>query len=79
MRIPNREVKYIFRTKILGWFDEKVKAKNRSGLFNALINLDVETVEEEIVDMFLETISFNDAYESFYRKAIWPLKKSSIC
>ena len=64
--IPNREVKYIFRTKILGWFDEKVKARDRSKLFTALVNLDVETVEEEIVDMLLETISFNDAYESFY-------------
>ncbi len=66
LAIPNREVKYIFRTKILGWFDEKVKARDRSKLFTALVNLDVETVEEEIVDMLLETISFNDAYESFY-------------
>ena len=66
LRIPNREVKYIFRTKILGWFDEKVKARDRSKLFTSLINLDVKTVEEEIVDMLLETISFNDAYESFY-------------
>ena len=66
LRIPNREVKYIFRTKILGWFDEQVKARDRSKLFTALVNLDVETVEEEIVDMLLETISFNDAYESFY-------------
>lgn len=66
LTIPNEEVKYIFRTKILGWFDEQVKARDRSKLFNALVNLDVETVEEEIVDMLLETISFNDAYESFY-------------
>lgn len=66
LAIPNEEVKYIFRTKILGWFDEKVKARDRSRLFNALVNLDVEIVEEEIVDMLLETISFNDAYESFY-------------
>lgn len=66
LTIPNQEVKYIFRTKILGWFDEKVKARDRSKLFTALVNLDVETVEEEIVDMLLETISFNDAYESFY-------------
>ena len=66
LTIPNEEVKYIFRTKVLGWFDEKVKARDRSKLFNALIHLEVETVEEEIVDMLLETISFNDAYESFY-------------
>lgn len=66
LTIPNEEVRYIFRTKILGWFDEKVKARDRSKLFTALINLDVDTAEEEIVDMLLETISFNDAYESFY-------------
>lgn len=66
LRIPNREVKYIFRTKILGWFDEKIKARDRSKLFTALVNLDVETMEEEIIDMLLETISFYDAYESFY-------------
>ena len=66
LTIPNEEVKYIFRTKVLGWFDEKVKARDRSKLFNALLHLEVETVEEEIVDMLLETISFNDAYESFY-------------
>lgn len=66
LKIPNREVKYIFRTKILSWFDEKVKAHDRSRLFTALVNLDVETMEEEIVELLLETISFNDAYESFY-------------
>ncbi|MCM1179505.1 MAG: ATP-binding protein [Clostridium sp.] len=66
LKIPNREVKYIFRTKILSWFDQKVKAKDRTGLFTALVNLDVPAVEEGIVDMLLETISFNDAYESFY-------------
>ena len=66
LTIPNKEVKYIFRTKILAWFDEKVKAKDRTRLFTALVDMDVETVEEEIVEMLLETISFNDAYESFY-------------
>lgn len=66
LTIPNHEVRYIFRTKILGWFEEKVKSRDRSKLFTALVNLDIETMEEEIVDMLLETISFNDAYESFY-------------
>lgn len=66
LMIPNKEVKYIFRTKILGWFEEKAKAKDRSHLFQALIDRDVETLEEEIVELLMETISFNDAYESFY-------------
>ena len=36
--IPNREVKYIFRAKVLNWFNEKVKARERSKLFTALVN-----------------------------------------
>ncbi len=66
LAIPNREVKYIFRRKILGWFEEKVKQKDRSRLFQALLDTDPEALQEEIADLLMETISFNDAYESFY-------------
>ena len=66
MSIPNREVKSIFRMKVMGWFDEKIKAKDRSRLFKALEGADAETVEEEISGLLMETISFYDAYESFY-------------
>lgn len=64
--IPNEEVRYIFRNKVMGWFDEQVKAKDRTNLFRALIEMDTETVQEEIEEMLIATISFNDAYESFY-------------
>lgn len=64
--ILNKEVRYIFRTKILTWFEEKVKVKDRTALFGVLINHDAQTLEEEIAQLLLETISFNDAYESFY-------------
>lgn len=64
--LPNKEVKYIFRTKILAWFDEKVKAKDRTRLFQAFLGHDAETLEEEISELLLETISFHDAYEAFY-------------
>lgn len=64
--LPNEEVKYIFRRKVLSWFDQKVKQKDRTRLLQAVVDGDAETVEEEIGEMLLETISFNDAYESFY-------------
>ena len=64
--IPNEEVRLIFRTKIHAWFEEKVKSKDRTRLFMALLDHDVQTLEEEISELLLETISFNDAYESFY-------------
>lgn len=66
LRIPNQEVRYIFRNKVLGWFEEKVRERDRSELFTAFANRDAETVEKEIQDMLMRTISFNDAYESFY-------------
>lgn len=66
LAIPNREVKYIFRTKILSWFHEKIEGKDLSNLYTALINKDVTTFEEELNAVLMETISFNDAYENFY-------------
>lgn len=66
LALPNREVTYIFRTKILSWFDEKIRERDLSAMYAALLNLDVETFEQELNNLLLETISFNDAYESFY-------------
>lgn len=64
--IPNREVKYIFRTKILKWFNEKIRAENLSDLYTAIINGDCDVFQKEINRLLRKTISFNDAYESFY-------------
>lgn len=66
LAIPNKEVKYIFRTKILSWFHEKIEKKDLSRLYTALANKDVSTFEEELNEVLMETISFNDAYENFY-------------
>lgn len=66
LAIPNREVRYIFRNKVLSWFQEKIKEKDRSGLFTALVNRKPEALEEELGELLLETISFNDIYENFY-------------
>lgn len=66
LMIPNREVKYIFRHKILDWFSEKIKTKDLSVMYNSILEGDVETFELKVVDILEDTISFNDAYESFY-------------
>lgn len=66
LAIPNEEVRYIFRNKVLGWFDAQVKSRDRSRLFSSFTRSDVTTVEEEIQGMLMDTISFYDAYESFY-------------
>ena len=66
LAIPNLEVKYIFRTKILKWFNEQIKLCDMTKMFNAIINKNLELFEIELNKLLLDTISFNDAYENFY-------------
>ena len=66
LAIPNLEVKYIFRTKILRWFNEKIKLSDMTKMFNAIVNKEPEVFEVELNNLLLDTISFNDAYENFY-------------
>lgn len=66
LKIPNKEVKYIFKNKILKWFHDKVKVKDLSKMYSAIFNKDVETFQKELNTMLRQTISFNDAYENFY-------------
>lgn len=66
LAIPNEEVRYIFRDKVLAWFHAQVRRRDQTRLFDAFVRLDAAAVQEEIEDMLLTTISFNDYYESFY-------------
>lgn len=65
-RIPNREVRYIFYTKVSAWFQTKIKQRDMSRLHNALLQKDVETFEAELNDIMLETISSMDEHENYY-------------
>lgn len=66
LAIPNREVKYIFRSKVLKWFENKVKTKDLSVLYTAIFEKDTDIFQKELNKLLKETISFNDAYENFY-------------
>ncbi|KYH34544.1 putative AAA-ATPase [Clostridium tepidiprofundi DSM 19306] len=66
LKIPNKEVKYIFKNKILEWFYDKVKVKDLSKMYEAILNKKPEIFEEELGKLLIQTISFNDAYENFY-------------
>lgn len=66
MAIPNEEVRYIYKNTILGWFDEKVKNKDLSRLYEALENGDTEVMAQELSAELQETISFYDYAESYY-------------
>ncbi|WP_315081540.1 AAA family ATPase [uncultured Clostridium sp.] len=66
LKIPNKEVKYIFKNKILKWFHDKVKVKDLATMYSAIFNKDAQTFQKELNAMLRQTISFNDAYENFY-------------
>ena len=66
MRLPNREVRYIFREKVMSWFQERIQEKDLTGLYTAFVNKDTAALEEELGQIMLETISSMDENESYY-------------
>lgn len=66
LKLPNWEVDYIFREKVLDWFEDKVKELDRSVLFTAVTRGDVVTFTKELTAILQTTISFHDFYENFY-------------
>ena len=66
MEIPNEEVRYIFREKIMAWFERKMKERDLTRLHTAFVNKDAKTLEEELTDILYETISSFDEGENYY-------------
>ena len=68
LRIPNREVREIFKRQVLSWFTERARAETEklTGLYAAFEAGDVETITKMLNRQLLTTVSFYDAYESFY-------------
>ena len=66
MCLPNREVRYIFREKIMSWFQGKIQEKDLSIFYTAFVNKDSAVVEEELNKIMFETISALDENESYY-------------
>ena len=66
LTISNKEVKYIFRTKVLNWFEENIKTRDFTNMYNSILESKPEIFEKELSDVLIESISFNDAYENFY-------------
>lgn len=66
LRIPNEELKTIFQKNIVDWFQESVQSSDRSELFEAFWNGDVEKAAEEVSNLLFDTISYHDYLESYY-------------
>lgn len=66
LKIPNKEVAYIFRHKIMGWFQEMIQSRNLQNLYLAIIKSDEAEVEQELKQLLRDTISYEDYNENFY-------------
>ncbi|MCL2073782.1 MAG: ATP-binding protein [Marinilabiliaceae bacterium] len=70
LAIPNREVRYIYITKIQDWFDEKIEVKDFSLFFDALLNGNAQIVQDELNNLLGDCISYFDGKEDFYHGLI---------
>ena len=66
MAIPNMEIKKIYRESITDWFDQRMKATDRSPLKHALETGNCEAAEDFINRQLADTISYYDYAENFY-------------
>ena len=66
MAIPNQEVHYIYENTISHWFDQKVKAMDRTELYQAVVQGNCLVVETILREQLKKSISFYDAAEQFY-------------
>ena len=66
LMIPNAEIKEIFETTVIKWFDDSTRKLNRNALFDAVWNGDSERITREMNALLRRTISYHDYQEDFY-------------
>ena len=66
LMIPNAEIREIFETTVIRWFDDSTKKWNRSVLFDAVWRGDSEGITKEMNALLRRTISYHDYREDFY-------------
>lgn len=66
LMIPNAEIKEIFETTVVKWFDDSTKKCDRSTLFDAVWNGDSGNLTKEMNVLLRRTISYHDYKGDFY-------------
>ena len=70
VKLPNNEIKYLFRSIIRDWFDNKVEGNDLRSILEDLITLKLEDFERKFKKLVVEMFSFFDVgentAESFY-------------
>lgn len=66
LTIPNEEIKEIYETTVIRWFDESAPKWNRSALFDAVWKGNIQELQGELNRLLRRTISYHDYKEDFY-------------
>ena len=66
LTIPNEEIKEIYETTVIRWFDESAPKWNRSVLFDAVWKGNIQELQGELNRLLRRTISYHDYKEDFY-------------
>lgn len=66
LKLPNQEIKEIFKTTVAQWFSDSARQWNRENLFNAVWSGDTEAATIELNKLLRKTISYHDYKEDFY-------------
>lgn len=66
LKIPNEEIRYIYRNTIKEWFEQKIKVLDFRPMYEAVFKGDSETFEQMIKQQLSGSISYFDSEEQFY-------------
>ena len=66
LMIPNEEIRDIFETTVIQWFDDSTRKWNRTLLFDAVWNGDSVNLTKEMNILLRRTISYHGYKEDFY-------------
>ena len=65
LKIPNAEIREIFETTVIKWFDDSARTWNRQVLFQAVWNTDCSRITDEMTKLLRKTISYHDYREDY--------------
>ena len=65
LTIPNEEIREIYETTVIRWFDESAPKWNRSALFDAVWKGNIQELQGELNRLLRRTISYHDYKEDF--------------
>ncbi len=66
MKIPNVEIRSIYKNQIRDWFEAQVKETDRGVLYKAVLEGDTDGIEDYVSGLLEKSISTFDSDEAFY-------------